>query len=200
MSTKRVIFLNGPPRSGKDTAAKIVAELTEPRRPAIVKFAMALKLAMHRLYGLDLPHDYFEVTKDQPRHEFYGLKPRDVYIGGAEDYWKKHHGDRIFGTLLLEQLRAEDQLADDNGTRPPLYLVSDSGFRSEAEVLVEAYGPEACLLFRLHRPGATFEGDSRSYVDLADLGVDCEDLPSCQNVGELRLVLQAQVLKWELNK
>ena len=55
-------------------------------------------------------------------------------------------------------------------------MVPDSGFREEAEVLVRKTGPENVLLKSLHRPGHGFEGDSRGYVDLSDLGVERYDI------------------------
>lgn len=173
MSATKIVLFNGPPKSGKDFAASLLCEYVG-RRPVIDKFARILKESCHAAYGIfqggrPAPHDWFEKTKDQELAQFFGLKPRQVYIAFSETYMKKQHGAHIFGALLLRDIRTRHASAD-------VIAISDSGFREEAEVLVHHYGAPNCTLVRLHTPGTSFDGDSRNWVDLSDMGVQQFDV------------------------
>src|SRR5690349_14966217 len=86
----RLLLVNGPPRSGKDTVGAILREFF-PGSIYETKMAKALKERTHALYNLldpetgrALRHDAFELVKDQPRDEFRGLTPRRAYIAVSE--------------------------------------------------------------------------------------------------------------------
>lgn len=153
-----VVLVNGPPRSGKDHAARLLTGILDD---AIrIGFADPLKRGTHASYGLTPdPIDQFEVVKDQPREEFFGLTPRKAYIAHSEQYMKVMHGPRVFGLLFLAGMRRA-------GRR--ITIVPDSGFYDEALPVVEEVGPENVLLIRLHAEGRgkTFVGDSRGYIRL----------------------------------
>lgn len=173
----KVIFLNGPPGCGKDFAGELIAEASHLVEVTLDKFARQLKEATHRLYGITqpcgspAPHDYFEVTKEMHTSEFMGLTPREAYQKVSELYFKQVHGDRVFGEMLLKDIKdPECPFADQ------VLVITDSGFRGEAEVLVEKFGAENCTLIRIHREGCDFAGDTRSYIILSDLGVATDDI------------------------
>lgn len=167
----KVWFLNGPPRCGKDYGGAALSSLIQQRGETARcdKFARVLKEACHAAYGLikdngwPWEHDVFESVKDEPTGYFHGKTPRQVYIAFSETYMKPLHGDQVFGWLLKRDLVAG--LAWDN------LIVTDSGFREEAGVLVRAYGNHNCTLLRVHRERHDFSGDSRTYIDLEDMGV-----------------------------
>lgn len=184
-----VLLLNGPSRSGKDYGgAALVRKLQDNGKHAcVVKFAHVLKVRTHAAYGVlhhgqPAPHDWFESNKDTPAGEFLGRTPRETYIAFSENLMKPLHGDDIFGRLLLSDLRANHSDAD-------LIVVTDSGFRSEAEVLVKHYGAHNVTHVRLHRDGRTFAGDSRGYIDLTDLGVLPRDVHNNSTGEELAQTL-----------
>ena len=170
-----IILLNGPPRCGKDTSARMLQSLI----PGAWDFKLSkrLKEMTHGLYGIGAnvegrwhwpaPHDWFEKRKDEPLAEFCGLTPRQAYIHVSEKYLKPVHGEGILGTWLA---------ADIAENPPAVATVSDSGFRAEAERLVAAF-PGQVGLIRLvpvdehSRICPTWAGDSRGYIDLSDLGV-----------------------------
>lgn len=155
-----VIFLNGPPKSGKDTLAKYIVRTTPGFR--LVKFAKILKSRTHALYGCsDLPHDFFEKSKDEPNPTFHGLTPRQAYINVSERLMKPSHGTQIYGDMLVKEL-----LADRNSVRG--YVISDSGFEDEAAPVIKAFGADNCLLIKIvaNKRGCSFIGDSRSYIEL----------------------------------
>lgn len=177
----KVVFLNGPARSGKDTAGRIIkAELESSMRLEIVKFAAELKKRVHaayncRAFGEILPHDAYEETKDQISADFLGITPQAAYIGFSERYMKPIHGQDIFGRLLLDHmertLKIKHILRIGDTRDIGGFLITDSGFREEAEPIVKHFGAENCLLVKLSRDGFDFRKDSRGYIDLSDLGV-----------------------------
>ncbi len=171
-----VVFLNGPPRSGKDTIGRIITDAVPGARA--VKFAHALKVATHALfaglqgrqvdldkhgYGVGNFHelhedDVYEFCKGDPRDEFFGKTPREAYIAVSELLCKPVFGQQFFGRLL----------ADEIGRNPgvPVWAITDSGFADEAVPIIQAVGRENCTLVRVRRSDCTFAGDSRSYIDL----------------------------------
>lgn len=161
----KILLLNGPPGSGKDHAARVIRDRYFGR-VAITKFAKVLKERTHALYGLGTrddfgnligyPHDEYEHVKDEPSADFLGLTPRQAYIAVSETYFKRHHGEPVFGKLLEPELRALDTFND-------LIVISDSGFLPEALYLRETFGPHALDLVALERRGSSFERDSRDY-------------------------------------
>lgn len=165
-----IILLNGPAGCGKDYAAVELCKRLDPARTHHDKFARFVKESCHAAYGIFVkgrpaPHDWFEGRKDQPCSELFGTTPRDVYISFSEDMMKPLHGKDIFGRLLLRSLLSKNDKLD-------TVIVSDSGFLEEARVLFDYYGPKNVTLVHLHRPGCTFEGDSRSYVSAEALGLE----------------------------
>lgn len=162
---KKIVLFNGPPRCGKDTSC--LAEESAIRS----KFAKFVKEGAHAAFGLDINEyhmDYFEDVKDTPLEVFHGKTPREVYIYFSESFMKPLTGDEgYFGTRLSEWIDAQD---DD------LFFVTDSGFREEAEKVVFTFGSDNVFLVRIKRPNCNFSSDSRSYIDLSDLGVISYDI------------------------
>lgn len=161
----KILFLNGPPRAGKDTVGAAI----RMRFPGVevAKFAGELKDAVHRAFGLDVPTDHFETRKDQPCPEFHGQTPRAVYIAYSERFLKSLYGPGIFGKMLVQTLKGMEAA----GVK--LVAITDSGFREEAEEVLREF-PEA-ILVRLHRSGTSFMGDSRSYIQLGIEAVDMQN-------------------------
>lgn len=174
MNVKIVLF-NGPPGSGKDTAANLAAKHYPEKSVLKVKFAKPVKEGCHGLFGLFdeerrvLPHDHYEKVKNTPSGDFLDMSPREAYIWYSEEVMKPKFGQDIFGKLALREIR-EEIMSRVYLHNIPAYrvFVSDSGFRKEAEVLQRFFGAKNVALVTVKRPGCTFEGDSRSYIDLPD--------------------------------
>lgn len=181
----KLILVNGPPRSGKDTAGGLIREITNGDA-RVDKFARVLKEMCHAAYGQVFadgtvcPHDFFENCKDQPHPEFHGATPRQVYIAMSERMMKPLHGPGIFGKMLLEKHLWMC------GTNGAILVVTDSGFREEAEVLVERFGAANTTIVQLEREGCTFENDSRDYVYLAHLRVEVARIANNGTIDQLR--------------
>lgn len=157
----RVVLLNGPPGSGKDTIARRVAAYP-PERFEEAKFATPLKQAAARLFpgvrwGMvgetdrDLP--------DVPHELLHGQTPRRVLIDLSESFFKQTFGVDYFGRLAVEHVQQRREFARVDG-----FVFSDSGFIEEALPLFAQFGaPRMCVVY-LHRPGCSFTDDSRGFL------------------------------------
>lgn len=170
----QVILLNGPPRSGKDTAANALLAATP--NSTIMRFSGPLKAATHAAFGLRASLDT-EGYKDAPREEFDGLTPREAYIAMSEVGIKPAFGALHFGKVLARRILSSDA---------SMVVVPDSGFAYEAEPVVAAVGAANVLLLRLHRPGRTFDGDSRSHISLKGVRtIDVQNIEDADYLGRL---------------
>jgi len=179
----KIFLVNGPPRAGKDTAQEAYPDSIR------VKFAQAVKEGAHAAFGLDpkeYPMDVFEAVKDDPNVLFFGRTPREAYISYSEDFMKPFTDDQqVFGKLLARKIETVLDEWDKNDLPNLPFVVTDSGFRPEAETLVETFGAENIILIRVHRDGTSFDGDSRSYIALDDLGVKEYDVPN-MDIGDYK--------------
>ncbi len=161
----KILFLNGPPRSGKDTIAQYISETY--KNIIHVKMANHLKNIAHILAGLtDIEIDYFEDCKDYAsvqlpykvdKGDFY--TPREWYMHVAENIIKPSLGDDYFGRMLLKTILKEEG----KHFRSQLFVVSDSGFLCEAEPIIAHQNGEDCYNIQIRRDGYNFNHDSRSY-------------------------------------
>lgn len=163
-----LFFVNGPPRSGKDTVGAIIADLFGGR---VDKFARILKERTHALYGQTdlegcaLPHDAFETAKDIPLPAFLGLTPRQAYIHVSETCMKPIHGDVIFATLLANDWESKFEFG---GMPEGNFIITDSGFVGEAQEMMRRFPYADVTLLQIEREGTSFSGDSRSYINICD--------------------------------
>ena len=152
-----IVLLNGPPRCGKDTAGLcVVASIPNS---ATFKLADPLKLATHAAFGM--PHlaaDAFEDCKDEPNAAFFGATPRRAYINMSERGIKPAFGPAHFGAVLVRSICAA------RGYGVKLAVVTDAGFTSEVEPVIDTFGREHVLILQLTRLGCSFRDDSRMYL------------------------------------
>ncbi len=134
------------------------------------KFAATLKDMVHRAFGLDVRHDHFESCKDEPQEVFHGKTPRQVYIAFSETFVKPLYGVGFFGSVLRESLLYTCAF---RSTPVSAVAISDSGFREEALEVMKGF--DKVLLVRIHRPGKTFDGDGRSYIELPTRTIDVQN-------------------------
>ena len=178
---KRIVLLNGPPRSGKDTAASHLVPYFAFQK---MKFAAPLKRAVAGLLDMSVTaleehkdnqfnilskESYVEIDNYGTKRTEYGPKdaPRRLLIDLSESFLKPKYGDTFFGRLATREI---------NRSSYNLIIFTDSGFATEASVITRLYRRENVLLVRLHREGCTFENDSRSYLqDIAGHEVDVDN-------------------------
>lgn len=195
----KIVLINGPARSGKDSLATAILRDAQEMgvTASIIKFAGNLKEMTHRAFNLPERHDSQEGVKDQPNGLLLGKTPRQVYIAVSEMLMKPLFGQGVFGRMLVEEIAVLETIAREDGDDPTdLYLVSDSGFLPEAQVVVDRFGVENVILVRLTRAGYDFTGDSRGYITLPgvrtldmNLGLNLCDLTA--SVVKLRTVVEA---------
>jgi hypothetical protein len=172
MAMGKIILLNGPPSSGKDTAAKHIRQMlvnttkigpdgAYHMRIALDRMSMPIKRAFAGTMGLPIDADGncqpWESKKEEIIPEF-GISYRQWHIDFSEQFLKKYD-ETIFGTML--SMRIERRFTHGIAN---LIVVPDCGFKVEIDVIYANFDPKDILLVRCHRPGFTFQGDSRSYV------------------------------------
>jgi hypothetical protein len=152
---KIAILLNGPKYCGKDTAAAALLKVFGDAS-AIFRFTVPVKEETHRRYGLDVPYDHYEdqSVKDAPLPEFGGLSPRQAYIKVGDEL-RAQHGPDIVTTMLCDRIR---------DSSVPIVVNPDCGGDGEAEGLVEELGFDRVIVFRIHKEGHDYAGDSRNWV------------------------------------
>lgn len=162
----KIILLNGPPSSGKDTAAKHIRQTftidhTTPKRVVLDRMSMPIKRAFAGTMGLPITEDGtvepWESMKKEIIPEF-GVSYRQWQIDFSESFLKCYRQE-IFGELLAARIgrRFSRNIAN-------LIVIPDCGFDIEIKVIYARFDPKDILLIRCHRHGFTFLGDSRSYV------------------------------------
>lgn len=158
----RVVFLNGPPKVGKDYLGQF---LTNEFGYQKLKMTRPMDLSLQALLGVsdEEYRIYREEAKDVPQEEFSGLSFRQVLIDFSEEFCKPRFGDRFFGR------RGADFICSESKYR---YVITDSGFPAEAREIVDRVGDTDCLLVRLYADGCDFASDSRGY--LFDIG--CKEI------------------------
>lgn len=169
----KIILLNGPSQSGKDTTKNIIFEylLTENIASDFVlchdKFSAPIKLAFAAMMEADIGEDEFTVEGYENDKEkvipLLGVSYRRWQIDFSEKFMKPLYGQNVFGRMLISRL-TEDYITDEDGEW--VFVISDCGFQIEIEEVLKAFKPEQVMLIRLHREGKTYEGDSREEVFL----------------------------------
>lgn len=165
----KIILLNGPPSSGKDTAARHIREFvpfmdfTDKWTVRLDRMSMPIKRAFAGTMGLPIDEDGnvqpWESRKEEIIPQF-GVSYRQWQINFSERFMKPLFGEAIFGELLVARIRRRFEKGIAN-----LIVVPDCGFPIEIQTLYNAVRtPEDILLIRCHRHGFTFAGDSRHYV------------------------------------
>lgn len=191
----KITLLNGPPRAGKDTLAKLLCD--QAAGDMILSFADPLKVATHAALGLfgttgkPLPANAFESVKDDTNVQgFHGVSPRQAYIQMSEGFSKPLWGPAYFGERFADLVRA---------LRPGVehhVIVPDCGFVAEAEAIVDRFGAERVRLFQIHRDGCDFSKDSRSFVDLSHVGVEPRIVDNSGSLLDLRRIATSINESW----
>lgn len=158
----KIVFLNGPPGCGKDTA---VSHLVQYINFQHLKFAAPIKRAVCGLLNEDTR--WLEENKDLKHRALRVLDgaalvntdtPRQLLISLSEDLLKKRYGNDFFGYVMVNEIRKSAQR---------LIIISDSGFAEEASPVLRQFGNPNALQIWITRPTKNFDNDSRSYWSLA---------------------------------
>lgn len=187
----KVVCLNGPPRSGKDTIGEMFKSMTD-LDVKVLKFAEPVKMAAHATISLLSGDSYvksmehYNDCKDEPHADFFQATPRDAYISMSEDYCKNLFGDDVFGVAMVRRISGLDP-------KPDIVVITDCGFQEEVDVLKTAYD---CRIVQVTRDGCDFENDSRGWLLDQDYQIHNNTTPGRLRV-EVAMILAE--LEEELN-
>lgn len=159
----KIILLNGPKLSGKDTLADLIVERQDYTK---MQFKGRLYEIGAMVAGMELDHYITlctdRVTKDSPCEGFNYLTPREHLIHVSENVIKPLLGDDYFGLYLAGKIRFCRNTTTSHGV-----VISDSGFEEELIPILKLtnyVGGAEVHVVRLYKNGCTFEGDSRDYL------------------------------------
>lgn len=155
----KVIFINGPPQCGKDTAKRFILSEFAGKVRAYDMFR-PIAWAFQGMFDVDKATwtRNYEQWKTDGRGEFLGYNLRPLMISFSEEWVKPTFGQEAFGKLAVRALTGL--------TSCEMTIVSSVGFFDEVQPIIKRFGPDNCLLIQLSREGCTFDGDSRSYIEL----------------------------------
>jgi hypothetical protein len=206
----KVILLNGPPGSGKDTAARLLRsriEFYSARHEfyittEILRMSRPLKAAFAAIMGCGLTSSgnikgYESQEAKAAIDPYLGVSCRQFQIDMSERFMKPLYGNNIFARLFLKSIEeARGYEADEN----QLYciLAPDCGFTIEAVTLAASLERHELMLIRIHRDGCDFATDSREYV--RHPSIHTVDIDNNQSEEEFSSRLWVHVLPFLLQK
>lgn len=187
----KLILFNGPRHSGKDTAAIYCSEQYSAHH---FKLSAPIKAAIKSMF--EISNDCVELLEQEKTSRVPLLFDKsyvECQISFSEDWAKKLFGNYVFGNLAARHI--EEYIW--NNPAQELYVCSDSGFAIEAEPLIKMFGVKNVLLVKIFRTGKTFNGDSRSYIDLE--GVTTVSVSNNKTTSEYYQTIDHVVTTWLLD-
>ena len=163
MKRSKIIILNSPPMSGKDTIANLMMLNSLVDMQASFKkplFDVARGVLGERNFRIFMEKYNDRATKEKPSPILNGKSPRQFLISISEDFIKPVMGDDYMGRYMA------DYVADAGAD----IVISDGGFDAEIMPLIDA-GHDV-RVFKLYRDGYTFKGDSRDYINVPDSALE----------------------------
>lgn len=164
-----IILLNGPPGSGKDTAALHIREqFNRSSLPYpdcfLDRFSMPNKRAFAATVGAYCSPDGivqdWEEIKNDPHILLNGRSYRNWQQDFSERFMKPLYGEDIFARLLIN--RIHDVVDEDCPNA--FFVIPDSGFQVEVDALARMRDIWDMHLIRITERG-TYEGDTREFVE-----------------------------------
>jgi hypothetical protein len=150
----KFIILNGPPRCGKDTAAKAVEKYFSPELCLHIKMSAPLKSIVKLL--TQQPEDYIETFKENPLEELNNHSYRSAQIEVFEKL-AEVFGEDWLGKVAVRRIQQSFQ---------EFFIFSDGGREMDILPLLKEYGEESIMIIQIQRDGCNFKGDIRHYLSL----------------------------------
>lgn len=159
-----IVCFNGPPYSGKDTMARMLADHMDSQSVVVptrvVSLSMPLRRLAYQMVGQTYtPSNYAEFK--ETFFEQFQRTGRQLMIDVSEKFLKLEYGSDVMAKLLLSELNGFHGVA----------LIADSGFQCEVQPLVDAVGAANLYVAQIERDGCSFKNDSREWVSHEQMGV-----------------------------
>ena len=184
-----IILLNGPPGSGKDTAAEFITLMLGNSQVMHEKMSWPMKRGLTTIFSFnDAERKALNAYKDHSNGpEFADMSWRLMEID-MYHYLARRYGKDILGRLLMRRNR-------DNAKRHT--VISDAGRNDEIVPIVKGFSYGQVGYIELHREGCNFDNDIREYLDHKHF----KHVEVIENKYDLEM-FQAQIRKvlrkWEL--
>ena len=182
---KHVIIMNGPPFSGKDTAANIVESKYSATH---LRFKTKIYQLVSLIYNLDL-NTFINIATDVEKKESViladGKTARELLIYVSEKCIKPAYGKDYFGIDVGDKIKKTDN---------KYFVISDSGFVDELRAMIksaEFKGSDITIL-RLFKDGCNFDNDSRDYIPtevMESLNINYHDIYNNSTIKEFDNVI-----------
>lgn len=186
----KVIMLNGPPRSGKDTMARAIYDVVGCHKMVDIRaISTKIKDASSQLYaylGGCTKRQAFEDTKDEHNDFFLGRTPRDTWIDLAE-WVRQRHGAAWWAQQLANSYRAR---------RDTVLIVTDVGSAVQAMAFCRLGRP---LVIEVERAGLG-GWDNRRPILPDPTRWDHLTYQSTTEIGRIRYWVRKCILEWALEE
>lgn len=160
--SNKVILINGPPQSGKDTLRSVLYKHLSPTCNCFSRdfkdgiFSVLQWEALFRLTQPNLESYDYEYLKNN-----YNL--RQVLIDFSEKTIKPNFGQDVWAKVFCRVVENTHKVG--SILRPKsVGICADLGFKEELETVENYFGPENVLVISIYRDGKTFDGDSRHRI------------------------------------
>ena len=171
----RIIGFNGPPRSGKDTLARVIRQQGDTAQRIETGYSppwgapshiypealiMPCRHAAFAFLGKAYDVNEYEHIKDQPQSAFNGETLRRFMIRLSEEHLKPSYGRGFYGRALTSKYEGSvRRYCDDE-----LMLVTDIGFQEEVDILSDFVDESNFMLVQVARQGCDWSNDSRGWT------------------------------------
>ena len=153
-----IVAFNGPPQCGKDTLAKMLAEILDEKTVLPVKIeqlSYPLRRIAYQMVGWNYADSVVPYEEFKKMHfEEFNCSGRQLMIDVSEHFLKPRYGRVVMTNMLLNRNLGFDGIM----------ILSDCGFQLESERLATEVGKDHLLVAQVLREGCSFTGDSREWV------------------------------------
>lgn len=156
-----IVAFNGPPRSGKDTMAEMLANHMDQQGVVTMVVPESLSLPLREIayamtgWGGPTDGENYARFKTTNFPVFGGASGRQLMIDVSEKFLKPTYGIEVMANLLI---------ARNSNVGPAVLLIRDCGFQIEVDPLIRWVGEDNLYVANVFRDGTSFEGDSREWV------------------------------------